>query len=193
MHFGKIGQPVTFGKGKNTWSGEPGEISVFVDLVAQEPKVYRWLDLGPLAKVESDRLVRLGLDVAGFKHIIESHDVLHAVHRHSDPQIEMSRGQLALVPADFEQIPDVLAAPDSVEVLSQDARGIRAIRYEKQIVDGFVVIETVHVRRKSLAVRTMWKRRAVLNDTGHDSPPPDQASETFGAHASTMILPTDQP
>ncbi|MDR3798423.1 MAG: hypothetical protein P4K93_09735 [Terracidiphilus sp.] len=99
-----------------------------------------------------------GLDVADHTHVIDGSAVRHVINRHSDPQVELSRGQLPVTDADFERIPDLVESPDAV-VFGTKTKGKRdQIGYVKRLEDGNTLyLEEVRTGKKELAAVSMRK------------------------------------
>lgn len=97
----------------------------------------------------------LGTDLYDFS--VDVSSVKHVIRRHTDADIEASRGQRPVTAVDFGRIGAVLNHPDSVtpgEIVP--GRG-PMVRYEKRFGDGKIVaIFEVRPGRRRLALATMW-------------------------------------
>ncbi len=99
------------------------------------------------------------MDLTGYRHTIDTFAVRHTLKIHGDARREMKRGQIAVSPEDFECIPDILAAPDSVTGTGKSRIGAETITYRKTIGDMTVFyVEEVRTGRRELAMKTMFKR-----------------------------------
>ncbi|HEV2133803.1 MAG TPA: hypothetical protein VGR47_06025 [Terracidiphilus sp.] len=114
--------------------------------------------IGPAEPWLIDAAAEHGLDLAGHSHVIDGSAVRHVLTRHSDRKIELSRGQLPVGDADFEQIPDMVASPDAV-VFGTKTRGKRdQVGYIKRQADGSTLhLEEVRTGKKELAAVSMRK------------------------------------
>jgi SPP1 gp7 family putative phage head morphogenesis protein len=87
-----------------------------------------------------------GLDVAGYKHQIESDAVRHILREHPDMTKE-----------DFSLIPEIVSAPDRI-TRTATKQGLDAITYEKNIGGVLRYVEEVRTGREELALKTFyWK------------------------------------
>jgi hypothetical protein len=183
---------VSFGEGRNRATGEPGEIRSFVEQVLREPGVYRWLDLGDREGENPEWAAQHGLDLTGFKHVIDSNAINHIIAHHGldDSGSESQRGQVALTAGDFEKLRQVYADPDSVEVSpARGASGEKRIVYQKRFNGHIVAVEEARNNRGSLALVTMWKRL-----TRSDAPKDETSNftaEPLDSHASETNVPDE--
>jgi hypothetical protein len=71
-------------------------------------------DIAPVPEWLIDMAARNGLNVSGFRHIIDGSSVRHTRKNHENAQTEKERGQLAVKLENYQNIPEVIAAPDRV-------------------------------------------------------------------------------
>ncbi|MGH8030447.1 MAG: hypothetical protein ACREO3_10995, partial [Arenimonas sp.] len=137
----------------------------------------------PAAERETRVFAEIGLDVAGYSHIVDSDAVRHVFKRHGDAGIEGARGQLPVTPGDIALIPEIVAAPDSIEAVGKTNIGREGIRYRKRIGANYVVVEEARTGQRQLAFVTMWKVPAAPDAPAGQSSA--LTSETFGQSLPT--------
>lgn len=120
----------------------------------------RKLSLWTVGEEEARRLQeQTGLNLYGFKHVLENYAIRHIIKEHGDPLSEASRGQQAVTVADLALIPEILRSPDVVTYSSDPTkRGLPAIIYQKNIAGLVVYVEEVRTGKKELVPKTMYKR-----------------------------------
>ncbi|MEI9963126.1 MAG: class I tRNA ligase family protein [Limisphaerales bacterium] len=113
------------------------------------------------------------LDVFAVRHIFKEHGISF---------FEEARGNIAVTREDLKRLPEILAAPDSVEFSSKQPRGFKRIIIRKRI-NGFVfVVEEVRGKNQQLQIVTLYKTatardvttKAPLSDTSENAPSLDK-------------------
>ena len=105
-----------------------------------------------------------GLDIAGFKHVLDESAVTHVFKRHGEQTVETTRGQIAIQDSDFETIADVVSTPNKRIYGFKTKDGQDVIVSVKTLDDGtMAVVEEVRVGRKKLAVKTLRKHTAATD------------------------------
>ena len=96
------------------------------------------------------------IDLAGYKHVIETTGIQHSVNRHGGRSND--REPLSL--EDYLLIPFIIRNRDKVSVSTTMTKRHEAIVlvYEKQIGLEFYYVEEIRTGKKSLAFHTMYKR-----------------------------------
>lgn len=116
-----------------------------------------------LGKVDADEAVAIkeatGYDVSNYEHVWRSNDVRHAQKRHGI-DTETASDQIGLSPEEMVDALKVISAPDKIERGSINKEG-PSIRYIKADNNGqLTIVEVVRSKRKTLDIKTMWKKRA---------------------------------
>lgn len=116
-----------------------------------------------LGKVDADEAVAIkeatGYDVSNYEHVWRSNDVRHAQKRHGI-DTETASNQIGLSPEEMVDALKVISAPDKIERGSINKEG-PSIRYIKADNNGqLTIVEVVRSKRKTLDIKTMWKKRA---------------------------------
>lgn len=116
-----------------------------------------------LGKVDADKAVAIkeatGYDVSNYEHVWRSNDVRHAQKRHGI-DTETASDQIGLSPEEMVDALKVISAPDKIERGSINKEG-PSIRYIKADNNGqLTIVEVVRSKRKTLDIKTMWKKRA---------------------------------
>ena len=96
-----------------------------------------------------------------FKWTIDNYAIIHTHNKHGQEKKEISRGQIPVVITDYLLIPEIVKEPDKISVGEKSNIGTELIIYEKDI-DGvnYFYVEEVRKKRKSLAMKTLYKRKA---------------------------------
>lgn len=116
-----------------------------------------------LGKVDADEAVAIkeatGYDVSNYEHVWRSNDVRHAQKRHGI-DTETASDQIGLSPEEMVDALKVISAPDKIERGFINKEG-PSIRYIKADNNGqLTIVEVVRSKRKTLDIKTMWKKRA---------------------------------
>lgn len=97
-----------------------------------------------------------GVDLTGFKHVIETSGVQHAEKRHG----KSSKDRTPLTLEDYLLVPYIIKTRDKVRISTSKTRMRESMVfvYEKQIDSVFYYVEEIRSGKKSLAFQTMYKR-----------------------------------
>ena len=105
-----------------------------------------------------------GLNIAGYKHVLDESAVKHVDKRHGEKGVETTRGQEAIRDGDFESIAEVVSTPDKRIYGFKTKDGNDVIASVKILADGtMAVVEEIRTRRRKLAVKTMRKHTAATD------------------------------
>ena len=97
----------------------------------------------------------------GFKRTIDNYAIIHTHNKHGQEKKEISRGQVPVVMTDYLLIPEIVKVPDKISVGEKSNIGTELIIYEKEIKEIiYFYVEEVRKKRKSLAMKTLYKRKA---------------------------------
>ena len=100
-----------------------------------------------------------GLDITGYKHVIETSGTRHSQNRHG----EESNDRMPLTKEDYCLILEIIRRRDSV-ILSPSVTRIHrnpVFIYEKRIGDNYVYVEEIRQgKNKSLVFQSLRKRKA---------------------------------
>ena len=115
--------------------------------------------LGKVSKEEAAAIKKAtGLDVEGYVHIWSSNDVRHVFRRHGVGN-ENQEDQIGLTPEDIVEAVQVIQSPHKIEIGSPSNEGLPSIRYIKKQPDGTITVaEVVRDVKKTLSIKTMWKK-----------------------------------
>ena len=133
------------------------------------------VDRAYLGKVP-DRVVRqvqadTGLDIRGFGVMMNGNDVRHILQSHGDAATEAARGQAAVTAEDVARIPEVLSSPDRIYLSEQlDAKGRKALVFEKKIGDEYITIQGVSNGKNVLQTDTLYKTKGKARMTRDTMP-----------------------
>lgn len=98
-----------------------------------------------------------GIDLTGYKHVIETSGARHSQSRHGKNSGD--RNPLSI--EDYLLIPYIIKHRDNVEISNHRTKkhGLKTILYRKTIEDQFVYVEEIRIgRNKSLAFVSLYKR-----------------------------------
>ncbi len=96
-----------------------------------------------------------------FKRTVDNYAIIHTQNKHGLESREISRGQIAVSIDDYLLIPIIVKSPDTVTFGEKSSIGTDLIKYEKEM-NGicYFYVEEVRMKRKSLAMKTLYKRKA---------------------------------
>ena len=98
-----------------------------------------------------------GIDLTGYKHVIETSGVRHSESRHGNK----SNHRNPLTNEDYHLIPYIIKYRDKVEFSNKKTKlhGLKTIVYRKTVGNLYVYVEEIRIgRNKSLAFQTLYKR-----------------------------------
>ena len=107
-----------------------------------------------------------GIDLTGYKHVIETSGVQHAEKRHGTK----SNDRTPLTLEDYLLIPYIIKNRDNITISTSKTRQREStvVVYEKQIEFTLYYVEEIRIGKKSLAFQTLYKRstKKPLNTRG---------------------------
>lgn len=125
----------------------------------------------------------LGIEVKNRKHVLSDNDIRHMMKQHSNQDIEIQHGQIAITKEDIKNIPDIINNPDDITKGTNNKLG-QTIRYIKRYNDNSTyVVEVVPDNSNALIIKTMWKKPSTLTN----SIAPSSTSETQGSDISSTF------
>jgi phage-Barnase-EndoU-ColicinE5/D-RelE like nuclease3 len=97
----------------------------------------------------------------GFKRTVDNYAIVHTHNKHGQESKEISRGQIAITMDDYLLIPIIVKNPDTITLGEKSNIGTDLVKYEKEI-NGicYFYMEEVRKKRKSLAMKILYKRKA---------------------------------
>ena len=97
-----------------------------------------------------------GIDLTGYKHVIETTGVQHAENRHG----KRSNDRTPLTLEDYLLVPYIIKHRDILSISTSKTRQREStvLVYEKQINLDFYYVEEIRIGKKSLAFQTLYKR-----------------------------------
>lgn len=119
------------------------------------------LDLGPIENA-GHVLSRTGVDLNGYRRVIDSSDVRHALREHGDSAREAARTppQVAITRRDFERIPQIIRQARGISATGSSAKGTRSIRYDARIGGvNYTFVERIRTSQRHVALKTFWKTK----------------------------------
>lgn len=171
---------------KGTIAGGVSEIGALHDMVrdnqvpAGEKRAVRF---AAVSDQEAEQIkAATGLDVAGYKHTIDSFAIRHTYQKHGNAKLEALRGQLPVTREDILRIPEIVASPDEITSLGKDALKNELIRYRKAFNGTTYYVEEVRNKRGELAAKTLWKTRTREPVLDNQLSPSVLTSKTLGGN-----------
>ncbi len=148
----------------------------------QEGSIVERVVVGGITDRQKQDLNQIGVVVDKlWVHSLENSAVLHTKKQHGNSKTENKREQEAITESDYELIPDILENYDKIEKsTNKDNQGRDVIIYQKEYSDGNIYyLEEVREKRKSLAFKTMYKKKKGSNTSdGFMQKSPTLTSET---------------
>ena len=97
-----------------------------------------------------------GIDLTGYKHVIETSGVQHSEKRHGSK----SNDRTPLTLEDYLLVPYIIKNRDKLSISTSKTRQKEStvLVYEKQIGLIFYYVEEIRAGKKSLAFQTLYKR-----------------------------------
>lgn len=125
----------------------------------------------------------LNIDISGRSHLLADNDIRHIIKEHGNPEIEKTKGQIAITTKDIEKIPDIINNYDKI-VRGTDNKQGNTIRYIKNYPNNqsYVVEVIPTANNTSLYIKTMWKKPVTLTNSQET---PSSTSKTRGNLSSS--------
>ena len=102
----------------------------------------------------------LNVNLKNFKRTIDNYAIIHTHNKHGQENKEISRGQIAVRIEDYLFIPNIVNNSDYISAGERSNIGTALIIYEKEIEGiNYFYIEEVRKKRKSLSMKTLYKRK----------------------------------
>ena len=103
-----------------------------------------YFDLGALTEILAEEIYCIsGIEVLGYYHIVDSYSIRHIWSRHSNPEIERSRGQSVIEKSDIALIPMIVKDYD--QLTHEFSRQKHTLIFQKELPKGNYVY-TAEVR-----------------------------------------------
>lgn len=136
------------------------KLNKFVNTVLTHGQKSLVMHLGIVNTDEAKAIKKFtGYDVNGYEHVWRGNDVRHVQKRHG-VNTETANNQIGLSLDEMVDALKVISAPDKIERGSINKDG-PSIRYIKADNNGqLTIVEVVRSKRKTLDIKTMWKKRA---------------------------------
>lgn len=114
--------------------------------------------LGMVSQEQQDAIAALigrSLNRSDFR--VSTDFVIHALDEHTNPAIELSRGQRAIVPGDFGRLPLLLDAPDAISEPDVSRRGETTVIFRRRFgAETYVAVVVVNRRQDNLSLKTFY-------------------------------------
>ena len=136
----------------------------------------------------SDKVVNkikslFGIEVTDRRHVLADNDIRHMIKEHGNPEIEKTKGQIAITTKDIEKIPDIIENYDKL-VEGNDNREGKTIRYIKKYSDNIsYAVEVIPEKGNALKIKTMWKKPVRV--TNSQKTPSSTSKTESGLSSST--------
>lgn len=123
-----------------------------------------------------------GFEISDRRHVLADNDIRHMIKEHGNPEIEKTKGQIAITVKDIEKIPDIINNYDKI-LQGNDNREGKTIRYVKNYSDNIsYVVEVIPEKGNALKIKTMWKKPVRVTNSQKT---PSSTSETKSGLGST--------
>lgn len=138
----------------------------------------RAVDYGVIDHIEADRIKKAtGLDVDGYKRVIDNYAIRHILKRHGDPKTEEAKQQIAITKEDIELIPWIIDTADTIGK-GETEKDVETIAYQKKVNETIYVYEEMRTGKGELVPTTMYKKRVATNDMPPARPLGETSSDT---------------
>lgn len=128
--------------------------------------------------IEADRIKKAtGLDVDGYKRVIDNYAIRHILKRHGDPKTEEAKQQIAITKEDIELIPWIIDTADTIGK-GETEKDVETIAYQKKVNETIYVYEEMRTGKGELVPTTMYKKRVATNDMPPARPLGETSSDT---------------
>ena len=143
--------------------------------------------LGNVSTPIANKVKKLfGIEVFDRRHVLADNDIRHMIKEHGNPEIEKTKGQIAITTKDIEKIPDIINNYDQI-VQGNDNKDGKTIRYIKNYSDNIsYVVEVMPEKGKALKIKTMWKKPVRV--TNSQTTPSSTSRTEPGLSSSTSII-----
>jgi hypothetical protein len=118
-------------------------------------------EIGTLPEKQAEWIFEiLKLSIRNFTIVVDNYAVKHIINKHGNPVTEIPRGQIAVIPHDFTQLPGILYQPDKCSYIGVNRLKNHIFLYEKTGMAHYCCLLELRAKRKELAVQTLYKRKA---------------------------------
>jgi hypothetical protein len=120
--------------------------------------------IGPPDQWLIDAAKAIGIDLVGLMHETTNYFKNHSLKRHHNEPEERMQGQVPVMAADFDLIPDIVGSPDCA-IIGIKRNGEVLIAYSKKIEDWTAIYyEEILNSRKNAVLRgkTLFKKRGTV-------------------------------
>lgn len=137
----------------------PGSILRFAN-EALADRTPRFLQTGDVSKALADRIAsEVGLQVEGFRHVMQTHEVRHTLVRHGEGSPSLRPDELPVTPEDIARVPEIIADPQTTIRADRSPQGAPALIFTHRNGNTTIVVEEVRSGKKRLAFRSMRIKR----------------------------------
>ena len=109
-----------------------------------------------------------GLQLGGFRRMIDNFAIRHILNKHGDPEHETQRGLLPVTFEDLVQIPSIVHSPDQIQSAGKSATGLDLVLYIKRVNGWLYYFEEVRTGNDLLAAKTLYKKPATASHVSKD-------------------------
>lgn len=132
----------------------------FIDEMLADKSKFKKLDLGKLSDEEVNRIrEELGFDLEDYHRIMDNSAINHTLNHHSNIKKEAQRGQIAITPADFGLIPQIVSQPNTIEYANKNQHGRDLIKHTKTLTEKVIYVEEIRTGKKEVALQTLYKQK----------------------------------
>ena len=128
----------------------------------------------------------LGINVINYNISLKSDSINHIIKKHSGDR-EYLRGQIPVTKEDFNLIPEIIFAFDSIKISNNTKDDKPVLTFIKEIGNIYYLVENISDKSHCLEVLTMWKikvRKKNSATTDNAINNPIQTSETSSGTSS---------
>ena len=118
---------------------------------------YDYLDIDE--KTIEEFSSKTGIDLRGYKHLIDVSGIKHILRKHGNVTHEKKIGQMPVSEGDLLKIREIIKNYDKMNASKKTKTKLDSIEYKKRIGDSnYTMIEEIRKGRKKLALKTLFKK-----------------------------------
>ena len=110
--------------------------------------------INKISRKEAARILEeIGINLRGYKRVIDNYAINHIINQHGDAEKEKLRGQVEVKESDFEKIIAIVTKYNEISLEKN------MIKYIKDVIHQYTYVEQIRKNKKELAGKTMYIKR----------------------------------
>jgi len=130
-----------------------------VVLKQKENKLHK-LILGRIDENDNAKLQEfLSIKLQGYNRVIDNYAIRHTLKKHGTEK-ETLRGQVQILPEDFQEIHDIISNPDSIKDGGKNKMQNHVVIYARNLNRGnYIYVEEIRTGKKLAVMQTMFIKK----------------------------------